>query len=865
MGRHVHQFANPFQLFPLPPNRSLNNRILDKQNPSRPRIVCITYNHQNLQPLFSCQSHSLSIHPLPPLSIRHTTTMPIETVNLTAAANTPEPQQQFQPTADELRSIQDKMKDPVFVELMAEYMRSLEDPAARAEEEAYLEQAEREAREGGDYSFEFIFPRAGFVVELAAPTTRRISAAEVRKTLGGAAASPYGGGGGSLEVKDARTFVNFCASEKVEPHSEEESSSSSAATAASSRSKGRDGNWRVPVSVSAKRIETLAKHGPAGRHNSGEGGKLEEDAATTTVVTAASQLCYVFDAVFNPTTLSLADRSPRFLCFLVEIAVEQINAGYAAESNGFEFTRLPSSVTSIGVPKNQTVRKKDGTSPFSAISAADPVLTRPTKHLYPKANNTAATATSNTTKAKAEAKVSNNTPPQSSSVLPPHTIAHRGSIDLTDAWEWKVSDRRVGIPQELVVRLTFAGVASAAALDIDITDDGAAVRVSKTPQQRTYDGLLVLPFTVALTPRKATLDKVTGTLTLVLAVVPPAISEEDRKVAGEVRERFVAGGNDAGGGDSTSVAAAAATVVEATEPSSNAEAGSTVPSRVEVAVEKEEEEPPSAAAVDAGEASQVSDILPVAATAQDDKETKQGNEEEEEGQNVSAAPAITSAAAPAPLAASSSDFTADSDRARVMMGKVMEARRAREAAAAAAEEREEVEEGKDHDSSSAAATDIIPKQAAATTAADNDDSNDDDGDDDAQATDTTGPNSILHPTNTGNPATAAATKEAEEDSIPFIRKRDPAAADAAADGEAAAAAALRDSQDAWVAMVREQMAAVAAGEDLEAAEAERLTEVETLRAAKRLAAVKVAEVAEARVRARMAAVPVANRYIFSID
>ena len=71
--------------------------------------------------------------------------MPIESINLSTTKKS-----DFVPTADEIKTIQEKMKDPEFMKLMTEYMTSLEDPAYRAEEEAYLEQVEREAKEGGD-------------------------------------------------------------------------------------------------------------------------------------------------------------------------------------------------------------------------------------------------------------------------------------------------------------------------------------------------------------------------------------------------------------------------------------------------------------------------------------------------------------------------------------------------------------------------------------------------------------------------------------------------------------------------------------------------------------------------------------------
>ena len=86
--------------------------------------------------------------------------MPIESLNLH------DKKDNSKATPEEMKMITEKMKDPEFMKLFSEYAESLQDPAYRKEEEEYLEQVEREAREGGDHSFEFIFPKPHFCVEL---------------------------------------------------------------------------------------------------------------------------------------------------------------------------------------------------------------------------------------------------------------------------------------------------------------------------------------------------------------------------------------------------------------------------------------------------------------------------------------------------------------------------------------------------------------------------------------------------------------------------------------------------------------------------------------------------------------------------
>ena len=269
----------------------------------------------------------------------------------------------FKATPDELRTIADKMKDPEFRKLWAEYTQSLQDPQYRKEEEEYLKQIEKEAKDGGDYSFDFIFPRAVFCIEL-------------------------------LEG-DGKTFVNICESEKVDEYREQPGADA------------RGSNWLVPVSVGKPHDESLD-----GRDVS------------------------VYDAVFHPKTIGLASHSDRFMCFLVEIAVEHINGGFG-RAFGFKFRRLPSSQKSIGTPANQTIRKEKGQSPFG--DAGLPASLGPIKVAPAKEHSCQPAQAAPAPQAAAATAL-----PKNAAHLPKYTILHKGEVDLTDAWNWKKSDKRIG-------------------------------------------------------------------------------------------------------------------------------------------------------------------------------------------------------------------------------------------------------------------------------------------------------------------------------------------------------------------------------------------------------------------------------------
>ena len=125
-----------------------------------------------------------------------------------------------------------------------------------------------------------------------------------------------------LNTKDSRFFVNICDDEKVDEPVEETTGDRQASS------------WQVPISLGKIRD---ADHG--------------------------DKPCKVVDACFHPKATYLARSSDKFMVFLVEIAVENINHNYHQEKKEIphalptEFRRL-TDVPSIGNPAAQTIRIK---------------------------------------------------------------------------------------------------------------------------------------------------------------------------------------------------------------------------------------------------------------------------------------------------------------------------------------------------------------------------------------------------------------------------------------------------------------------------------------------------------------------------
>ncbi|KAL7705623.1 PIH1 N-terminal domain/PIH1 CS-like domain containing protein [Lotmaria passim] len=746
--------------------------------------------------------------------------MPLERVSLArgtngAAASAPS-SDKFTATPEELRVIQEKMKDPVFVELMHDYMKSLGDPETRREEEAYLEQAEREAREGGDFSFEFVFPRPAYVVELLEPSNTRLTSTEL-KQLGLTKATEH--------ATPIRSFLNVCQSDKVKTFTEH------------STGDRYGSNWEVPVSVSQRRVEA---------YNPVSASPSQKVPAEFAASAAGTQPCIVHDAVFHPATLALAERSNKFLCFLTEIAVEHLNSGYG-ESNGFKFRRLPSSVLSIGTPQNQTLRTTQGKSPFE-VDPRDPVLQRPTRHISGATKSPTSTLTENNTTATPATTPAAPPPPAASppsslsSTLPPYTIAHRGSVDLTEAWRWSVSDKRVGVPAELVVKLTFAEVQRAAALDITITADGHAVRVNRTAGQSRYAGEVPLPFAVEEEPTRARFDRARGVLTLILKVVPPPLPA-GALTAAELR-RTLPG---------------APVVAAGTLVASSAEAGN------EKMVEHEKEE--------VGERDSTSAAPPATApTVQvplspPSSPRPSASDKTAQAAQVKLPASVLVPTSTQPTGRPELAHIGDQDRVAAMMAQVQAARAAR-VAAAAAEKTDRV--AKDETASSSAA----PAQAAVL------DTPPAPAREESKYIDEAPPavnkSEEAAPTVARTSTNAAEVHKSEEpriekEAIPLIRKT---SSQTLAAGEAMHHVRASDDNDvdsvrarqqAWATMMEAEMQAAKAREEAEAAEAARAAEVQAAKARRKLAAEKEQERVEQLAQAKRDAMPLSNKYIFAID
>eukprot|EP00759_Apiculatamorpha_spiralis_P042909 PhF_6_TR40666/c0_g1_i1/m.61087/K19751/DNAAF2, KTU, PF13; dynein assembly factor 2, axonemal len=291
-----------------------------------------------------------------------------------------------------------------------------------------------------------------------------------------------------LKSKDNKkhVFLNMCSCDKVEEHKE------------LSTVNGMS-NWQVPVTV---------------------GNPHEEDHEGQTVI--------VYDAVYHPKTIFLANRSDGFCSMLVDIAIDNINQGHKKNFEN-KHLRQPSSIVCIGRPKPQTVRAEN-----KDPKKAPPTPPQPQAKVQQPVVAPAPTPTPAPTKPQPK----NPTPvaPRPADPTPKYTVLHKHGLDLLDAWNFTHSDRRIGVPTHIIVRIELPGI-SASEIDVDVGPSGKEIRFTAIAGK--FSGTLIpLPFEVNPDNVSAKFEKGKHLLTLTLTVRESLVNERVQEEIENQRRSF---------------------------------------------------------------------------------------------------------------------------------------------------------------------------------------------------------------------------------------------------------------------------------------------------------------------------------------
>lgn len=397
---------------------------------------------------------------------------------------------------DEQKKFLSAMQNPEFRSLLNEYMTEISDPANRAETEQYLSQLENEQRVPSDKIL--VRPAPGFVVK-----------------------AKWQEDAGSQEQR--KIFLNVCSSEKMQPPS---------STPVTTDAMGKRGtSWQLPYSVGPER--------------------LEKDKSGAMVLT--------FDVCFHPTTLGFAKTHKSYRDMVVKTGLDAIEnllrdsrkkptvvvareyhvlkgVSYKSGDPVTMCLRNPAtekpgaandSVKSKQETKSEVVAQKSATAPPSSDATKEKPIDVVARKNASKALRIGADDDADKDVAELMKEVSSTkkaTLTQTKSSAPAlkrvaFKLIYRGNFELLhhmQAEHENIAPVERNRPKELVVEMEFPMLASAAGIDLDVSEHALKLTT------KGYEPLEIkLPFSVLEAKGSAKFDKKERKLIVTLPVQPP--------------------------------------------------------------------------------------------------------------------------------------------------------------------------------------------------------------------------------------------------------------------------------------------------------------------------------------------------------
>ncbi|XP_067319246.1 protein kintoun [Anolis sagrei] len=338
------------------------------------------------------------------------------------------------------------------------------------------EEASRLAQAFQDEEFRRLF--AEYAAELSDPAQRAIYEAEVcalerergvearflRPEPGWALRTSQGG--------SRRCYLNICSNELVgRPEAEA----------------GRGGvTWRLPHCLSPGR-EELSR------------GKAHQ---------REPRRSWVYDVLFHPEALRLAQREPRFRELLHQTALEAVEKHYAPQGLDKANASVLRGVKYKGVPQASLLRtplpqREGGDGDGGEGGPPSPLPSFPTPYAYPPP--------------PPEAETDLTPPPMESpsATTPRWTLRHRSFLDLQD---FRPDSTPSTVPRELELSVELPLLRSAAQARLEVR--GRLLELD-SPKPAAYRLRLTLPYAVDEAAGKATFDKAKRRLVVTLPVLPP--------------------------------------------------------------------------------------------------------------------------------------------------------------------------------------------------------------------------------------------------------------------------------------------------------------------------------------------------------
>ncbi|KAJ8917614.1 hypothetical protein NQ315_000097 [Exocentrus adspersus] len=214
--------------------------------------------------------------------------------------------------------------------------------------------------------------------------------------------------------------------------------------------------------------------------------------------------CQVFDVVFHPDTLHLAEKNKTFRSMVNNAALEAVESNFdvSLDKKNLKFPKL----NYKGMPHASVIRKPSETKPVERLPEE--------KELFDKIYSQAPDV--NSSPSKKPKKLSKKSVEDTSSyTTPKYVIKHRSHIDIQEFTEHKESKINAAIPKELIVEINLPLLKSAVDITLDVTEKTVQL-VSEQPAK--YKLSLTLPYRVNESIGDAKFDRDSKKLVIVLPV-----------------------------------------------------------------------------------------------------------------------------------------------------------------------------------------------------------------------------------------------------------------------------------------------------------------------------------------------------------
>jgi hypothetical protein len=250
---------------------------------------------------------------------------------------------------------------------------------------------------------------------------------------------------------------------------------------------GQGTNWSIPHSITAHRIDTDKKGGN----------------------------CIVYDVVYHPKTIRLAEEDGRLKDMVIKTAMDGIESRFTIHTFDRQTIKFPK-MTFKGSVHRSMIREKKGESPSERSNQAY------VNGEVPTAIESLAKTFEHEQK-QAQGGGTPASPPTEPAHQPKFTIVHRGAFDMLD---FRLAPDAEGAhrsrPKDLVVTVYLPLCSSARGVELDITAEQLSVHCASPGPYRLETAL---PYPVDQDKGTATFDKSKKALIITLPLLPPPAAE----------------------------------------------------------------------------------------------------------------------------------------------------------------------------------------------------------------------------------------------------------------------------------------------------------------------------------------------------